>query len=313
MSGHDEIQIAPYALKDCLISLDVASLITWACENLPEMPEVTSLAGQMNKELVGKQVATVESKQPKNLNVPLPKLVKIIRGKTVTDVFSKGKWIFIKFDPDYYLLINLGMNGDVLYFTPNKKPPEKYHFKLDFTDKTGFTLAFQWFGYIHLVAEKDLDKHKLTAKLGIQPTDKNFTLEHFKRLLANKKTIIKNFLLDQKNIAVIDNVYVQDTLFRARLHPNRKTNTLTPQETEALYHAIKDTLNHAIKLGGLVYEKNFYGKHGRFTGDSFLVGYKTGKPCPNCGTTIQKPKQAPQRLTYAQNAKKLLSRTSFYA
>jgi len=255
---------------------------------MPELPEITVLARQMNKELKGKQVASIESKQPKNLNMSFASFTKIIRGKTITNVSSRGKWIFAKLDPDYYLLINLGMNGDVLYFSSEKKSPEKYHFKLVFADKTGFTVTFQWIGLVHLVAEKDLDKHKLTAKLGIQPTDKEFTLAHFKQLLAKKKAIIKNFLLDQKNIAGIGNVYIQDTLFRARLHPNRKIPSLTPQEIDALYHAIKDTLNHAIKLGGLVYEKDFYGKHGRFTADSFLVGYKTGKPCPNCKTPIQK-------------------------
>jgi formamidopyrimidine-DNA glycosylase len=255
---------------------------------MPELPEITVLARQMNNELKDKQVAENESTQPKNLNMPVTSFSKIIKGKTVTNVSSKGKWIFIKLDSDYFLLINSGMNGDVLYFTSDKEPSEKYHFKLAFTDKTGFTITFQWIGHVHLVAEKDLDKHKLTAKLSIQPTDKEFTLERFKQILVNKKTIIKNFLLDQKNIAGIGNVYVQDTLFRARLHPNRKINTLTPQEITALYEAIKDTLNHAIKLGGLAYEKDFYGHHGKLTIDKFLVGYKIGKPCPNCGTTIMK-------------------------
>ncbi|MBX5327689.1 MAG: bifunctional DNA-formamidopyrimidine glycosylase/DNA-(apurinic or apyrimidinic site) lyase [Candidatus Bathyarchaeia archaeon] len=255
---------------------------------MPELPEITVLARQMNKELQDKQVAKIESKQPKNLNMPPEEFAKKIKGKTITNTQARGKWIFIKLQPDYYLLLNLGMNGDLLYFNPKQAPPQKYHFKLEFTDKTGFTLAFQWFGYIHLVAEKNLDKHKLTGRLGITPTDKQFTLETFKKLLANKKTGIKNFLLNQKNIAGIGNVYIQDTLFRARLHPNRKTNTLTPQETEALYNAIKDTVNQAIKLGGLAYEKNFYGKHGQFTADHFQVGYKTDKPCPDCGTKIQK-------------------------
>jgi formamidopyrimidine-DNA glycosylase len=255
---------------------------------MPELPEITMLAGQMNKEIKDKVVADVECKQPKNLNMSVASFARIVEGKIVAHVSAKGKWIFAKLDPDYCLLINLGMNGDVLYFTSDKKPPEKYHFKLDFTDKTGFTVTFQWIGLVHLVAERDLDKHKLTAKLGIQPTDKNFTPEHFRHLLANKKTTIKNYLLDQKNVSGIGNVYIQDTLFRARLHPNRKINTLTPQEIDALYHAIKDTLNQAIKLDGLAYEKDFHGHHGKLTIDKFLVGYKTGKPCPNCGTTIQK-------------------------
>lgn len=255
---------------------------------MPELPEIFVLARQMNKELKAKRISAIESKQPKNLNIPITEFAKAVKGKTVASVSGKGKWIFIKLDPSYYLLINLGMNGDVLYFSLEQKPPEKYHIKLDFTDRTGFTVTFQWIGIVHLVAEKDLDKHKLTGKLGIQPTDKNFTLDHFKGLLAKKKTIIKNFLLDQKNIAGMGNVYVQDTLFRARLHPNRKIKTLTEQEITALYHAIEDTLNYAIKLGGLAYEKDFYGRHGKLTIDEFLVGYRTGKPCPHCGTTIQK-------------------------
>ena len=244
---------------------------------MPELPEISILSRQMNKALKGKRIAKIESKQPKNLNIPITSFARVIKGKIVTGVSSKGKWIFARLDPNYYLLINLGMNGDVLYFTHTKQPPEKYHFKLEFTDKTGFTITFQWIGLVHLVAEKDLAEHKLTVKLGIQPTNKSFTPERFKSLLANKKTIIKNLLLDQKNVAGIGNVYIQDTLFRARLHPNRKTNTLTQQETEALHHAIKDTLNQAIKLGGLAYEKDFYGHHGKLTIDKFLVGYKTGE------------------------------------
>jgi len=255
---------------------------------MPELPEITVLAREMNRELKGKQVAKIESKQPKNLNMPPDEFARKIKGKTITNAQVRGKWVFIKLEPDYYLLLNLGMNGDLLYSSPKQAPPEKYHFKLAFTDKTGFTLAFQWFGHIHLVAEKDFAKHKLTARLGINPTDKQFTLKHFKQLPAKKKTGVKNFLLDQKNVAGIGNVYVQDTLFRARLLPSRKINTLTEKEIEALYKAIKGTLNHAIRLGGLAYEKDFYGKHGRFTADSFQVGYKTGKPCPECGTTIQK-------------------------
>lgn len=257
-------------------------------KTMPELPEITQLANQMNKQIKGKRVSSMESKQPKNLNLPPSDFARTIKGKTVSKVQSRGKWLFIKLDPGYYLLINLGMNGDVLYFSPQKKAPEKYHFRVDFTDSTGFVVVFQWIGLAHLVAENKLGEYKLTAKLGMQPTDKQFTLEHLKQLLAGKKTTVKNFLLDQKSIAGIGNVYVQDTLFRAGLHPNCKVNTLTEREEAALHKAIRDTLHHAIKLGGLTYEKDFYGRYGRLTNDKFLVGYRTGKPCPACGTSIEK-------------------------
>jgi formamidopyrimidine-DNA glycosylase len=260
------------------------------CDNLPELPEITVIARQMNKETAGKRVADIEARQPKNLNMPVQEFVKTAKGKTINNVSSKGKWIFIKLDPAYYMLINRGMNADLLHFTPNQKLPEKYHFKLTFTDKTGFTIQFQWFGYIHLVPEKNLNKHKLTAQLGISSIDKEFTLEHFKNLLANKKAGIKSFLIDQKNVAGIGNVYIQDILFKAKLHPNRKILTLSEKEINALYNAIQSILNRSIQLGGLAYEKDFYGQKGKLTINEFLVGYKTGKPCPTCKTPIEKIK-----------------------
>lgn len=257
---------------------------------MPELPEITVIARQMNKEITGKRISDVESRQPKNLNMPVAKFVKTAKGKTIKTVTSKGKWILIKLDPAYYMLINRGMNADLLYFTQNQKLPPKYQFKLTFSDKTGLTIQFQWFGYIHLVLEKDLTKHKLTARLGISPTDEKFTIERFKKLLANRKARIKNFLTDQKNIAGIGNVYIQDILFKAKLHPTRKISTLSEKEVNDLYTAIQTILNRSIQLDGLAYERDFYGQKGKLTANEFLVGYKTGKPCPTCKTPIIKIK-----------------------
>jgi len=255
---------------------------------VPELPEITVIAEQMSKEIKGKRITGIEVKQPKNLNVPVKEFIKIIKGKTVESVSRRGKWLFTKLDHGYFLLINLGMGAELLHFKPNQKLPEKAQFKLTFSDKTGFTAHFWWFGYIHLVSEKKLGKHKLTAQLGKSATDKTFTLDCFKVLLANKKTGIKSFLLDQKNVAGIGNVYIQDILFMARLHPNRKISTLTEKEIADLYHAIREVLNRSIKLKGLAYEMDFYGEKGKFTADEFLVGYRQGKPCPECNTRIEK-------------------------
>ncbi len=257
---------------------------------MPELPEITVIARQMNKEITGKHIQDAEVRQPKNLNVTVREFVQTVKGKTVNNVSSKGKWIIIELDPDYFVFINLGMNADVLYFEPNQEPPEKYQFKLIFSDETGFTIHFQWFGYIHLVSERNLSQHKLTARLAISPTDTKFTSKHFKELLANRKARIKNFLLNQKNVAGIGNVYIQDILFKAKIHPNRKISTLCEKEVNDLYNAIRNILNRSIKLGGLVYEKDFYGQKGKLTIDKFLVGYKTGKPCPTCETPIIKIK-----------------------
>ena len=257
---------------------------------MPELPEITAIAGQMNQEIRGKRVADIEVRQPKNLNISVSEFTKAVEGKLIDSVSSRGKWLFIKLNPSYLMLMNLGMGAELLYFSPSQKLPEKYHFKLTFTDKTGFTAHFWWFGYIHLVSESDVSNHKLTAQLGKSATDETFTLEYFRGLLANKKTGIKSFLLDQKNLAGIGNVYAQDILFKAKLHPNRKISTLSEEEIVDLYNAIQNVLHQSIELGGLAYERDFYGQRGKFTAEHFLVGYKQGKACPECGTAIEKIK-----------------------
>ncbi len=258
---------------------------------MPELPEIALIAMQMNKELAGKRVSEVEVRQPKNLNMPATRFAKTVKGRTVKRVFGRGKWLFMELDSKHFLLINLGMGAELIFFRHSEKHLGTYHFRLNFSDKSGFTARFWWFGYIHLVAEKDLPKHKMTAGLGKSATDKAVTLDYFKELLAKRRrTNVKSFLLDQKNLAGIGNVYVQDPLFIARLHPSRKISTLSEREVEDLYCAVRGVLNKSIKLGGLAYEKDFYGRKGGFTGDMFLVGYKTGKPCPACRTAIEKIK-----------------------
>jgi formamidopyrimidine-DNA glycosylase len=255
---------------------------------MPELPEITVIAKQMNNEIAGRQVAEIEVRQPKNLNMPVAEFTKAIVGKTVNEIYSRGKWAFIKLESEYNLLLNLGMGGDLIFFVPSQSLPEKYQFKLTFADGSGFTMRFFWFGYIHLVQEENLSKHKMTSSLGISPTEDCFTLKYFEGLLNGRKSQIKSFLLDQKHVAGIGNVYIQDILFSAGLHPNRRISTLTREEKTGLYNSIHNVLESSIKLRGLAYEKDFYGKNGGFTMNEFIVGYKTGQPCPKCGTKIEK-------------------------
>jgi len=130
----------------------------------------------------------------------------------------------------------------------------------------------------------------MTNKLGVSPIDKRFTLGNLASSLSGRRGAIKGFLLDQKNVAGIGNVYVQDILFKANLHPLRMIQTLTEPEVEALHRSIREVLNQSIRLGGLKYERDLYGRYGKFGPEHFLVGYKTKEPCPVCRTKIVKIK-----------------------
>jgi formamidopyrimidine-DNA glycosylase len=150
------------------------------------------------------------------------------------------------------------------------------------------TIAFFWFGYVHLASDKELSKHKMTSKLGTNPLDAEFTLERFGRLLSGRRGAIKSFLLDQENLAGIGNVYVQDPLFKARLHPLRQIQSLSESEIEALHRSIREVLDRSVRLGGLKYERDLHGHPGKYGPRQFLVAYKTNEPCPKCKTKIRK-------------------------
>lgn len=255
---------------------------------MPELPEIYNLAQQMDRELKGKTIAVIEIIQEKCLNVTAAEFRSALAGKQIGSTRSTGKWIFTSIGGDTTFLLNLGMGGDILYHKPGEEATGKYRLKLNFTDQSALTINFWWFGYAHAVENQLLKTHSMTSTLGMSPIDEKFTPDYFRQLVEGKKCTVKTLLLDQKCIAGIGNVYAQDILFQARIHPNRKTPTLDNSEVEALYKAIQEKLTAAIQQRGLKFEKDLYGKGGDI--ESFSVGYREGQACPSCGAVIKKIK-----------------------
>jgi len=255
---------------------------------MPELPEVASLARQMDRELRSRRVVEVDVVQPRCLNVPPEEFGGMLFHTQVNRVTSRGKWIFINLEPGATLLLNLGMGGEVLFHRKGEPSPGNRQSAVLFEDGSALSQHFWWFGYVHAVKTADLASHAMTGSLGLDPVDDaEFTPGAFEKMLEQRKrSAIKTVLMDQKNIAGIGNVYIQDILFAAGLHPLRKTADVTASERRALYAAIRSQLGHALELGGLAFEKDLYGQPGRFT--DFLVGYREAKPCPACGTLVQK-------------------------
>ncbi len=257
---------------------------------MPELPEIIVLSKQMNNEINGKKIVEVEILQPKNLNIPVNEFIEKIVGCRIVSVKPRGKWLLIELSDELFLLINLGMGGDLLFFEAEGELPERYNFSMIFSDDSGFTIHFSWFGYIHLVEREKLKEHKMFGELALSPLDESFNLEYFRTLLKGRRGRIKSFLLNQRRVSGIGNVYVQDILFNARLHPNKKIEKISDSEVKDLFDSMIEVLTKSVELGGLAYERDFYGNRGKFSSQEFLVGYKTGKPCPVCSTTIEKMK-----------------------
>jgi formamidopyrimidine-DNA glycosylase len=253
---------------------------------MPELPEVASRAREMKKALPGKTITGIDVLQPKCLNVPAAKFKKALTGARIEDVSHHGKWIFTR-TTNGYLLINMGMGGDIL-LVRREKLPKKRRVVFTFDDGTALSLHFWWFGYVHYAPEGKLDKHAMSAKLG--PNALDVPLEDFRAMLKGRKGAVKTFLLDQENLAGIGNAYIHDVLFLARLHPLRAIDTLTDDEIAGLWQAIRDGLLPSLKKGGAWYERSIHGKRGGFVREDILVGYREGKPCPRCRTKIVKMK-----------------------
>jgi len=253
---------------------------------MAELPEIAKLAGQMRDTLREKTVKSVTLLQEKCANIPADEFQIRISGAKIMDVYNKGKWIITSLDNDESILLSLGMGADILYFENDKNEPEKYQVKVLFTDNSGYTARFWWFGKFLLAAENELALEPNTKDIAVDPFDKKFTLEYFTSLLKGKKTQAKAFLMNQKNISGIGNMYMHDILFKARLHPQKKMSDMSGDEIGLLYQSIMDVLNISREKGSFAYESDFFGQKGGFTTDDFLIGYKENGVCPVCGKSI---------------------------
>lgn len=255
---------------------------------MAELPEIVILSQQMNKELKSKEFESVDIIQEKCLNMGADEFKKQIIGKTIENIYNKGKWIFFKLSDGYTLLLNLGMGADILYYSKGKFNDE-YQCRLHLSDNSGFTCKFWWFGHVELLKDNELGDHKPTKDIAISPLDSEFINAYFKGICKGRAGI-KNLILNQKKIGGIGNVYVQDILFRAKIHPQTPVNTLNESQIDNLFEIIKENLQKSINMGGLIYEKDFYGKNDGFSRDDFLVAYKEGEKCPDCSAIIEKIK-----------------------
>ncbi len=240
----------------------------------------------MNKALAGRCFIEVEIRQPKCLNQPVDAFRNGVLGNRIRTVSHHGKWLISELERGY-LLINLGMGGEILLVQQGKLP-DKWRIRFDMDAGQSLAINFWWFGYVHFVESADLSSHPMISKLG--PDAMELAIEEFEILLRARRGRIKPFLLDQSKIAGIGNAYIHDILFRARLHPLRPIPSLRKQEIASLYESIQEEFTRSIAKGGAFYELDLYGERGRFGPDDLLVGYREGKPCPVCGTTIEKIK-----------------------
>ncbi len=254
---------------------------------MPELPDIVILARTMDQALHGRTITGVTVNQPRCLDRPPDEFVAALCGRTISGARQRGKWVLLDLDNGDILALNLGMGGEVCLHTAAEQPdPQRERVVLALDDGRRLWAHFWWFGQVRLVPRGDLSLHKQLSRLGPEPLAADFTVDRLAAMLRGRRGALKRYLLDQSFIAGIGNVYVQDILWHARLHPLAKAGALSTEEVARLHRAIRHVLQEGIRLGGGPREKDVWGNEGHYM-DERPIGYRTGEPCPACGTLVQ--------------------------
>jgi formamidopyrimidine-DNA glycosylase len=264
---------------------------------MPELPEVETVVRGLRAPLVGRTALDVWVDWPNTLRgMPSADFAARVRGQTFRRIDRRAKYIVAQLDHDL-LVVHLKMTGR-LYVTDDSAVHDSdrwVHFRLQLDG--GQQLRFsdaRKFGFVQLTH----DLNALAPGLGVEPLEDEFTVAYLTQRLPRHHKAIKALLLDQTMIAGVGNIYADEALHRARIHPLRAANSLRPEEIAALHEAVRHVLAAGILAEGS--SINWYRKPDGTQGDMqnrFLVYGREGQPCPACGAPIHKIRVA-QRGTH---------------
>lgn len=257
---------------------------------MPELPEVETVCRGLSRALSGATMTAAEQRRM-DLRAPMPRhLPHKLKGRTITAIDRRAKYILIHLDRELVLILHLGMSGRMVIGTRDQKPARHDHLIFHFNN--GKTVRFndpRRFGLCDLVAARDLPAHPWFAHLGIEPLTPALNADWLEQAIKGRSTAIKSFLLDQRQIVGIGNIYAAEALYHAGIGPTRKTGSLKPDECKRLVLAIKKVLKAAIAAGGssLRDYRQADGELGYFQ-HHFAVYDREGEACPDCTCVIAK-------------------------
>lgn len=288
---------------------------------MPELPEVQTIVNDLNKKVVGRRITGVWFDWPKMLKDPLDQqrnkiahthvavFEKEIKGKKILEVKRRAKNILAYLSDGLMMLIHLKMTGHLLVgkwqiingkkavpIEPKEVVEDPYNqyihliFYLDDGRMIGFS-DVRKFGKVLLGNVKDIENLPELKNLGPEPLDPKFKYSEFKKIIFGERRKIKQVLLDPQVIAGIGNIYSDDILWMAKIHPFQPANKLSEKKLKEIWIAIHKVLNKALKLRGTSYSdyRDTAGKEGYYA-DYRLVYQREGEPCQRCKTKIKRVK-----------------------
>lgn len=290
---------------------------------MPELPEVQTIVNDLNKKIINRKITGVWFDWPKMIKKPKPKdFEKDIKGEKIISVGRRAKNILIYLSGEKLLLVHQKMTGHLLVGKWQKT-------KSGWKSELGGALSERVNDYLHIIffldngqmlalsdlrkfakvlfgPRKEIEKMPDLKNLGVEPFSKEFTLKKFQSIAKKEKRKIKQVLMDQEKISGIGNIYSDEILWEAKVHPFRAANSLTDSEIKKIYSAIKKILSKALKLRGTSTSdfRDTAGEKGKFR-KVLNVYRREGEACPRCGTIIERAKMGGRSAHFCPVCQKL--------
>jgi formamidopyrimidine-DNA glycosylase len=276
---------------------------------VPELPEVETVRARLEPALVGRRLDRVEIHDPR-LTRPFDpaRVAAELEGERIVAVDRRGKYLLVRFESGRILLIHLRMTGNLLHGSGESLAADDPHRRAVVRLDDGSDVAYRdvrRFGTWLLVEQNELEPY-LSERVGREPLERSFTTRRLAEALAGRRTTVKAAILDQRRLAGVGNIYADEALWRAGVHPQRPAGELGPEELKALHRGIRTALKAGIKRQGATLRDYRTPDGGSGTmQDEFKVYGREGEPCDRCGTPIEKIRAAGRGTWYCPNCQRL--------
>lgn len=287
----------------------------WYNSSMPELPEVETIRRGLESHLIGRKFAGIKSDNPKSFPNDEKLVGEYLIGATVQSVNRRAKILIIGLDNGYSLLAHLKMTGQLVFVSLKKRfggghptdsligklPDRSTRVTFEFGDASKLYFNDQRkFGWIRLIKNQDIPKLEFFQKVGPEPLEADFDFTTFKKHLSRRaNTSIKAAILDQSVVAGVGNIYADESLHIARIHPATLVKDVSAMKLKRLHEAIQQSLTLSLTYGGST-DRNYVdveGKRGNYLKFA-RVFRRQGLSCPDCGTIIKKIKVAGRGTHY---------------
>jgi formamidopyrimidine-DNA glycosylase len=256
-----------------------------------ELPEAVVLSREINDTLFEKTIKnTIVAQSPHKFawyGQEKEKYHELLEGKTIKKGYNQGGFVKIEIGEDIILLLSEGIR--IRYLKEGEPIPEKHQLLIEFSDYSSLVCSVQMYGGLVAFHDGDYDNDYYgAARVKPSPLHLEFDQKYFDQLLTkvSEKTSLKAFLATEQRIPGLGNGVLQDILYKAKLHPKKKTGALSSSEIDALFSSVKATLAEMTEKGGRDTEQDIFGYTGNY--QTILSKNTVNKPCPVCGELIQK-------------------------